>query len=94
MCFKITTTLSIFLWFIHSSLTLTFPGENDQVVETIPGLANNKNLLYRHFSGYLNVDNNTFLHYWFFESRTGHAEKDPVVLWLNGGPGITLVYNF
>lgn len=40
------------------------------------------------YSGYIEVDSTTRrnLHYWFVESQ-GDPEKDPLVLWLNGGPG-------
>lgn len=36
--------------------------------------------------GYLDVDKNKHFFYWFFESRND-PKKDPIVLWLNGGPG-------
>ncbi|KAI5783580.1 Alpha/Beta hydrolase protein [Geopyxis carbonaria] len=39
------------------------------------------------YSGYLDVeDDSKHFFFWFFESRN-NAETDPVVLWLNGGPG-------
>jgi len=39
------------------------------------------------YSGYLdNEEDDKHLFYWFFESRSDPA-NDPVVLWLNGGPG-------
>lgn len=37
-------------------------------------------------SGYLDVDNEKHFYFWFFESRSKPA-TDPLLLWLNGGPG-------
>lgn len=37
------------------------------------------------YSGYLRTDQDANLFYWFFESRSKNPEKDPLVLWLNGG---------
>lgn len=40
------------------------------------------------YTGYLDVRNpNRSLHYVFVESVNGPNNKDPVTLWLNGGPG-------
>lgn len=64
----------------------SFPGEQDRVTSPLPGL--HQSLSTHHYSGYLSVLNGTgHLFYWFFESQSAHPEKDPVVLWLNGGPG-------
>ena len=61
-----------------------FPGKAD-LVESLPEV--NFKIPYSHYSGYLESVNQTQLHYWFFESQSPTPEKDPVALWLNGGPG-------
>ncbi|GAA96604.1 uncharacterized protein L969DRAFT_88032 [Mixia osmundae IAM 14324] len=38
------------------------------------------------YSGYLDISDTKHLFFWFFESRSSPS-TDPMVLWLNGGPG-------
>lgn len=64
----------------------TFLGSQDEVT-SLPGLSFKPK--FRHYSGYLETVNQTYLHYWFFESQ--NSTNDPVVLWLNGGPGCSSV---
>ncbi|KAK9710395.1 hypothetical protein K7432_008444 [Basidiobolus ranarum] len=40
----------------------------------------------KQISGYLDLDDNQHFFFWFFESRSNPG-TDPLVLWLNGGPG-------
>ncbi|XP_064477212.1 lysosomal protective protein-like [Ornithodoros turicata] len=56
----------------------------DDEVTHLPGLEEQPQ--FRHYSGYLKAGSTRKLHYWFVESQ-GNPEADPVVLWLNGGPG-------
>uniref|UniRef100_A0A8C4S397 Carboxypeptidase n=1 Tax=Erpetoichthys calabaricus TaxID=27687 RepID=A0A8C4S397_ERPCA len=55
----------------------------DQIT-SLPGLT--ETLSFRQWSGYLEASPGTYLYYWFVESQNNPA-TDPLVLWLNGGPG-------
>ncbi|KAF7633631.1 hypothetical protein Mgra_00006939 [Meloidogyne graminicola] len=55
----------------------------DEII-SLPGI--NFKLNFKHYSGYLDAGNNNLFHYWFVESQ-GNPKNDPLVLWLNGGPG-------
>ena len=39
------------------------------------------------YSGYLQLSPTKYFHYMFFESNSSTQSSDPVILWLNGGPG-------
>ena len=45
------------------------------------------------YSGYLTVSDSKALHYVFLESED-KADKDPVVVWFNGGPGCSSLLGF
>lgn len=53
-------------------------------IKNLPGL--NHDISFKHYSGYLNGVEGKHLHYWFTESSRDPV-NDPVVLWMNGGPG-------
>ncbi|KAK6193939.1 hypothetical protein LQW54_011938 [Pestalotiopsis sp. IQ-011] len=60
-------------------LTVRFkePGK-EGVCETTPGVNS--------YSGYVDLDSKTHMFFYFFEARH-NANKAPITLWLNGGPG-------
>ncbi|VDK17978.1 unnamed protein product [Anisakis simplex] len=57
--------------------------ERDRVWN-LPGITYDLN--FEHYSGYLNPSKGNYLHYWFTQSQNDPA-NDPLLLWLNGGPG-------
>nr|CAD2196576.1 unnamed protein product [Meloidogyne enterolobii] len=59
-------------------------GEEEDAIVSLPGL--NFELNFKHYSGFLKVSSNHFLHYWFVTSQ-GNPLKDPLIFWFNGGPG-------
>ncbi|PIC20876.1 hypothetical protein B9Z55_025919 [Caenorhabditis nigoni] len=63
------------------------------MIMNLPGLT--FNVTYRMFSGYLTADETPLNHlfYWFVESQNDPV-NDPVVLWLNGGPGCSSLGGF
>ncbi|XP_063045400.1 cathepsin A-like [Engraulis encrasicolus] len=62
----------------------------DEVLE-LPGMKFKPN--YRQWSGYLKASPGKFLHYWFVTSQSD-PQRDPLVLWLNGGPGCSSLDGF
>ena len=76
---KVQIILSLFIFAFYSSHC----SPEDEIV-SLPGLA--KKPSFKQYSGYLSGGQDIHLHYWFVESQ-GNPEKDPLILWLNGGPG-------
>lgn len=54
----------------------------------LPGLK--KQPAWKQYSGYLKASGTKHLHYWFIESAN-KPSSDPLVLWMNGGPGCSSV---
>ncbi|XP_008308464.1 lysosomal protective protein [Cynoglossus semilaevis] len=60
-------------------------------VTHLPGMGFTPN--YKQWSGYLKAGPGKFFHYWFVTSQRD-PDKDPLVLWLNGGPGCSSLDGF
>ncbi|TMW60629.1 hypothetical protein Poli38472_000671 [Pythium oligandrum] len=62
----------------------TFPGAEDLIQELY---GKPEEYTSRLFSGYLPIGNGGQAFYFYAESQSDKPEEDPVLLWLNGGPG-------
>ena len=67
------------------------PAYEKDEVKALPGW--DEALPSRHFSGYLQASPTKRLHYYLVQSE-GDWNKDPVVLWFNGGPGCSSLDGF
>jgi cathepsin A (carboxypeptidase C) len=76
-----------FLCFL--SIFLCLCESKSDLIERLPGLGIKPK--FHQYSGYLNATEGRHLFYWFLESQRDPS-KDPVVLFLNGGPGISSLY--
>uniref|UniRef100_A0A667YHR5 Carboxypeptidase n=1 Tax=Myripristis murdjan TaxID=586833 RepID=A0A667YHR5_9TELE len=78
------TGMSLWLLAVLLGMLGSEAARDQDEVKFLPGLQ--KQPSFRQFSGYLNVADGKHLHYWLVQSQ-GDPASDPVVLWLNGGPG-------
>ena len=69
-----------------------FAAIDADLVDTLPGYGKPMS---KQYSGFLSADakSTVQLHYWFVESM-GDPTKDPVLVWLNGGPGCSSLEGF
>lgn len=51
----------------------------DGICEMTPGV--------KSYSGYVDVEENEHIFWWFFEARNSDPTTAPLTVWINGGPG-------
>jgi cathepsin A (carboxypeptidase C) len=84
----------VLLCLVLNSFLIQINAENNRLndeIHDLPGLGSKPN--FRQYSGYLNASEDRKLHYWFVESQS-YPKTDPVILWLNGGPGCSSLEGF
>lgn len=93
----ITIVLASSLLAISAEINLENPVEQASQDEILSLPDFNETLAFKHYSGYVEGSDEDakpgekrFLHYWFVESQSEPA-RDPIVLWLNGGPGCSSI---
>ncbi|KAF0698234.1 Aste57867_11138 [Aphanomyces stellatus] len=62
--------------------------KNPHKVTSLPNYADSKPINFDHYAGYIPLPSNgQKMFYWLVESESKDSTKDPLILWLNGGPG-------
>ncbi len=80
-----------FCLFVVLGVAIVSAAPADHEIITLPGWQGS--LPSKQYSGYLDITKSKHYHYWFVESEN-EPGKDPIVLWLNGGPGCSSLDGF
>ncbi|KAF2717975.1 putative serine carboxypeptidase [Polychaeton citri CBS 116435] len=63
----------------HLSLPVRYKEVPTGICELTPGV--------KSYSGYVDVETDEHIFFWFFEARNGDPTEMPLTVWINGGPG-------
>jgi carboxypeptidase C (cathepsin A) len=81
------------LLLLGATILLANAAKQDHLVQTkdLPGGIKPEWIKSKWYSGHYNVSKTRDLHYLFIESHY-HPEKDPVIVFMNGGPGLASIH--
>ncbi|XP_077550033.1 lysosomal protective protein-like [Haemaphysalis longicornis] len=83
--------LALFAVILLASSSVHSQGPAGDEILFTPGLPEQPS--FKQYSGFLEAGNNRKFFYWFVASQ-GSPEKDPLMLWLDGGPGCSALVSF
>ncbi|KAB7495458.1 Lysosomal protective protein [Armadillidium nasatum] len=84
-------TLIKYSLFLLLAISSSFAAPEEDLITDLPGL--DFPITFNQYSGYLDSTEGRKLHYWFVESKADPV-TDPLLLWLNGGPGCSSLMGF
>ncbi|KAF0720360.1 Aste57867_371 [Aphanomyces stellatus] len=77
-----------------AALTATATSKSDHQIPSLPGYNDAKPINFDQYAGYIPLPSNgQKMFYWLTESES-NPSTDPLVLWLNGGPGCSSISGF
>ncbi|KDO31610.1 hypothetical protein SPRG_19513 [Saprolegnia parasitica CBS 223.65] len=86
--------LALVLLLLACSAVAAKDGAHAHAIEALPGYDDAKPINFNQYAGHLVLPSNgQKMFYWFVESES-NPEVDPLVLWLNGGPGCSSLGGF
>jgi len=98
--FQLLVNLSIFTVLItttigskHYKKKSTIKARNEHQILNLPGIKHIDDIPFTQYAGRIELPSKEKMFYWYAESQS-NPQEDPIVLWLNGGPGCSSIGGF